>query len=115
MWGFTTPLIVKPDGTKYGKTESGTIWLDAERTSPFAMYQFFLNTPDEQVGDLLRYLTFLGHEEIGRSMPIPRRTRSAAPPNGPSPAPSSGSCTARARWPSARRPRRPSSARRSHA
>ncbi|MGO9854803.1 MAG: tyrosine--tRNA ligase [Acidimicrobiales bacterium] len=64
VWGFTTPLIVKPDGTKYGKTESGTIWLDAKRTSPFAMYQFFLNTPDEQVGDLLRYLTFLDHEEI---------------------------------------------------
>jgi tyrosyl-tRNA synthetase len=64
VWGFTTPLIVKPDGTKYGKTESGTIWLDAKRTSPFAMYQFFLNTPDEQVGDLLRYLTFLDHDEI---------------------------------------------------
>jgi tyrosyl-tRNA synthetase len=64
VWGFTTPLIVKPDGTKYGKTESGTIWLDAKRTSPFAMYQFFVNTPDEQVGDLLRYLTFLDREEI---------------------------------------------------
>ncbi len=50
MWGLTTPLIVKPDGTKYGKTESGTVWLDPKRTSPFAMYQFFLNTPDEQVG-----------------------------------------------------------------
>ncbi len=64
VWGFTTPLIVKADGTKYGKTESGTVWLDPKRTSPFAMYQFFLNTPDERVGELLRFLTFLGHEEI---------------------------------------------------
>jgi tyrosyl-tRNA synthetase len=64
VWGFTTPLILKADGTKYGKTESGTVWLDAGRTSPFAMYQFFLNTPDEQVGQLLRFLTFLEHEEI---------------------------------------------------
>jgi tyrosyl-tRNA synthetase len=55
---------VKPDGTKYGKTETGTVWLDPDRTSPFAMYQFFLNTADEQVGELLRYLTFLGHDEI---------------------------------------------------
>jgi tyrosyl-tRNA synthetase len=64
VWGFTTPLILKADGTKYGKTESGTVWLDPGRTSPFAMYQFFLNTPDEQVGQLLRFLTFLEHEEI---------------------------------------------------
>ncbi len=64
VWGFTTPLILKADGTKYGKTESGTVWLDPKRTSPFAMYQFFLNTPDEQVGELLRYLTFFTHEEI---------------------------------------------------
>ncbi len=63
-WGLTTPLVVKPDGTKYGKTETGTVWLDARRTSPFAMYQFFVNTPDEQVGELLRFLTFLGHEEV---------------------------------------------------
>jgi tyrosyl-tRNA synthetase len=64
VWGFTTPLIVKPDGTKYGKTEAGTVWLDASRTTPYAMYQFFVNTPDEQVGELLRYLTFLEHAEI---------------------------------------------------
>jgi len=63
-WGLTTPLIVKPDGTKYGKTETGTVWLDPARTSPFAMYQFFVNTPDEQVGQLLRFLTFLPHHEI---------------------------------------------------
>jgi len=64
VWGLTTPLVVKPDGTKYGKTESGTVWLDPKRTSPFAMYQFFLNTPDEQVTDLIRYLTFLDHDQI---------------------------------------------------
>jgi tyrosyl-tRNA synthetase len=64
VWGFTTPLIVKPDGTKYGKTESGTVWLDGRRTSPYTMYQFFVNTSDEQVGELLRYLTFLTHDEI---------------------------------------------------
>jgi len=64
VWGLTTPLILKPDGTKYGKSETGTVWLDPARTSPFAMYQFFVNTPDEQVGELLRYLTFLGHDEI---------------------------------------------------
>jgi tyrosyl-tRNA synthetase len=63
-WGFTTPLIVKPDGTKYGKTESGTVWLDPRRTSPYTMYQFFVNTSDAQVGELLRYLTFLSHDEI---------------------------------------------------
>jgi tyrosyl-tRNA synthetase len=64
VWGFTTPLILKADGTKYGKTESGTVWLDPKRTSPFTMYQFFLNTPDEQVGELLRFLTFLEHDVI---------------------------------------------------
>jgi tyrosyl-tRNA synthetase len=64
VWGFTTPLIVKADGTKYGKTESGTVWLDPTRTSPFTMYQFFLNTPDDQVGELLRFLTFLEHDAI---------------------------------------------------
>jgi tyrosyl-tRNA synthetase len=64
VWGFTTPLLVKADGTKYGKSETGTVWLDPARTSPYAMYQFFVNTPDEQVGQLLRMLTFLDHGEI---------------------------------------------------
>jgi tyrosyl-tRNA synthetase len=56
--------VVKADGTKYGKTESGTVWLDPRRTSPYAMYQFFVNTPDDQVGQLLRFLTFLEHAEL---------------------------------------------------
>jgi tyrosyl-tRNA synthetase len=64
VWGFTTPLILKPDGTKYGKTEAGTVWLDPRRTSPFTMYQFFVNTVDEQVGQLIRFLTFLNHAAI---------------------------------------------------
>ena len=64
VWGLTTPLVLKADGTKFGKTETGTVWLDPARTSPFAMYQFFLNTVDAMVGPYLRYFTFLSHEEI---------------------------------------------------
>ena len=64
VWGLTTPLVVKADGTKLGKTETGNVWLSASRTSPFALYQFFLNTPDAMVGAYLRYYTFLSHEEI---------------------------------------------------
>jgi tyrosyl-tRNA synthetase len=64
VWGLTTPLVLKADGTKFGKTETGTIWLDPARTSPFAMYQFFLNTVDAMVGPYLRYFTFLSHAEI---------------------------------------------------
>jgi tyrosyl-tRNA synthetase len=64
VWGLTTPLLLKPDGTKYGKSESGTLWLDARRTSPFAMYQFLFNSEDAVVGTYLRYYSFLSHEEI---------------------------------------------------
>jgi tyrosyl-tRNA synthetase len=64
VWGLTTPLVVKADGTKLGKTESGNMWLSAARTSPFALYQFFLNTPDAMVGAYLRFYTFLSHEDI---------------------------------------------------
>ncbi len=64
VWGLTTPLVVKEDGTKLGKTEAGNVWLSADRTSPFALYQFFVNTPDSMVGTYLRYFTFLSHEEI---------------------------------------------------
>ncbi len=63
-WGLTTPLVVKADGTKFGKTESGTVWLDPARTSPYQLYQFFLRTEDEVVGSYLRYFTFLPHEAI---------------------------------------------------
>ncbi len=64
VWGLTTPLLVKADGTKFGKTESGTVWLDAERTSPYQLYQFFLRSEDAVVGTYLRYLTFLDREAI---------------------------------------------------
>ena len=63
-WGLTTPLVLKADGTKFGKTESGTVWLDAARTSPYQLYQFFLRSEDAVVGTYLRYFTFLSHEEI---------------------------------------------------
>jgi tyrosyl-tRNA synthetase len=64
VWGLTTPLVLKADGTKFGKSETGAVWLDPARTSPFAMYQFFLNTVDAMVGGYLRFFTFLSHEEI---------------------------------------------------
>ena len=56
---FATPLVTKADGTKYGKTEGGALWLDPEMMSPYAFYQFWLNVEDEKVGELLRIFTFL--------------------------------------------------------
>ena len=61
---FATPLVTKADGTKYGKTEGGALWLDADMMSPYAFYQFWLNAEDEKVGELLRIFTFLTREEI---------------------------------------------------
>ena len=61
---FATPLITRADGTKYGKTEGGALWLDPEMMSPYAFYQFWLNVEDEKVGELLRIFTFLPREEI---------------------------------------------------
>ncbi|MGH8840187.1 MAG: tyrosine--tRNA ligase [Jiangellaceae bacterium] len=61
---FATPLLTKADGTKYGKTESGTIWLDPDMTSPYAFYQHWLNVEDSQVPMLLRSLSFRPREEI---------------------------------------------------
>ena len=61
---FATPLLTKADGTKYGKTEGGALWLDPEMMSPYAFYQFWLNVEDAKVGELLRVFTFLSHEEI---------------------------------------------------
>jgi tyrosyl-tRNA synthetase len=79
-WGLTTPLVLRADGTKYGKTESGTVWLDAARTSPFAMYQFLFNSPDEVVGSYLRYFTFLDRaaiEDLDRATAAHPERRSA--------------------------------------
>lgn len=64
VFGLTLPLITKADGTKFGKTESGTIWLDANKTSPYAFYQFWLATADADVYRFLRYYTFLSCAEI---------------------------------------------------
>ncbi len=63
-YGLTTPLVLKADGTKFGKTASGAVWLDPELTSPFRFYQFLLQSTDAVVGAYLRYFTFLEHEEI---------------------------------------------------
>ncbi|HVM65389.1 MAG TPA: tyrosine--tRNA ligase [Acidimicrobiales bacterium] len=63
-YGFTFPLVTKADGTKFGKSEAGNVWLDARRTSPYAMYQFFLRSEDAVVGAYLRYYTFRSREEI---------------------------------------------------
>jgi tyrosyl-tRNA synthetase len=56
--------VLKPDGSKFGKSESGTVWLDRRRTSPYAFFQFWLRTGDAQVGTYLRRLTLLGRAEI---------------------------------------------------
>ena len=64
VFGLTLPLVTKSDGTKFGKTESGTIWLDADKTSPYAFYQFWLGTADADVYRFLRYFTFLSLSEI---------------------------------------------------
>ena len=61
---LATPLLTKADGTKFGKTESGTVWLDRELTSPYAFHQFFLNAEDAKVVDYLKVFSFRSHEEI---------------------------------------------------
>ena len=63
-YGLTVPLITKSDGTKFGKTESGAVWLDPKKTSPYAFYQFWLNTADADVYRFMRFFTFLAVEEI---------------------------------------------------
>ena len=65
-YGLTMPLITKADGTKFGKTESGTVWLDPKKTSPYEMYQFLVNAEDAKVIEYLKRLTFLDKEEIER-------------------------------------------------
>lgn len=62
--GLTVPLVTTSAGTKFGKTEAGAVWLDADRTSPYAFYQFWLGTEDADVGRYLRFYTLLGREEI---------------------------------------------------
>jgi tyrosyl-tRNA synthetase len=64
LYGITWPLLTKSDGAKMGKTESGAVWLSAERTSPYAFYQYWFNTEDADVGKCLRMLTELPRAEI---------------------------------------------------
>lgn len=64
VWGLTTPLVVKADGTKIGKTESGTVWLDRRRTSPYQLYQWLVRSEDAVVGAYLRYFTWLDRARL---------------------------------------------------
>lgn len=61
---LTCPLVTKKDGTKFGKSESGAVWLSADRTSPYALYQFLVNLEDEMVGTFLRFYSLCSHDEI---------------------------------------------------
>lgn len=63
-WGLTFPLITKADGTKFGKTEGGAVWLDPEKTSPYRFYQFFINTEDSMVIGYLKKFTLLSQSDI---------------------------------------------------
>ncbi len=63
-FALTTPLIKKADGTKFGKTEGGNVWLDPKRTSPYKFYQFWLNTSDEDCSTFIRIFSLTGREEI---------------------------------------------------
>lgn len=63
-YAFTMPLLTKSDGTKFGKTNGKAVWLDAKKTSPYEMYQFFINSEDSKVIDYLKFLTFLSKDEI---------------------------------------------------
>src|SRR5208282_1939685 len=82
-WGLTFPLITKADGTKFGKTEDGAVWLDGRKTSPYRFYQFFVNTEDGMVSAYLRKFTLLPADEIEslearhKSNPAPREAHRA--------------------------------------
>jgi tyrosyl-tRNA synthetase len=65
-YGLTGPLVTKADGTKFGKSEGGAIWLDAAKTSPYEFWQFWINAEDQKVIDYLKVFTFLDHDEIRR-------------------------------------------------
>jgi tyrosyl-tRNA synthetase len=74
---LATPLLTKSDGTKFGKTEGGTVWLDPELTSPYAFFQFWLNAEDAAVDNLLRVFTFLPAEEVDRLVEATRERPAA--------------------------------------
>ncbi len=64
VFGLTVPLITKSDGTKFGKTEGGAVWLDPKKTSPYKFYQFWINTADSDVYHFLKFFTFMSIEDI---------------------------------------------------
>ncbi|NJI03514.1 tyrosine--tRNA ligase [Staphylococcus agnetis] len=64
VYGLTIPLVTKSDGKKFGKSESGAVWLDKDKTSPYEFYQFWINTSDEDVIKFLKYFTFLSQDDI---------------------------------------------------
>jgi tyrosyl-tRNA synthetase len=64
VFGLTVPLATKTDGAKFGKTETGTIWLDAKKTTPYQFYQFWINTDDRDAIQYLKFFTFLSRQEI---------------------------------------------------
>jgi len=72
-YGVTLPLVTKSDGSKFGKTETGTVWLDEKKTSPYEMFQFWLNTADDDVVTYLKYFTFLEPGEIDDLQSTTRR------------------------------------------
>jgi len=80
VWGLVFPLLTRADGAKYGKTATGTVWLDAKKTSPYRFYQFFVNADDADVLSLLRTLTFLPRESIAAlEAEIQRQPEARAP------------------------------------
>ncbi len=64
VFGLTAPLVTKSDGTKFGKTAGGAVWLDSEKTTPYEFYQFWINVSDDDVVKLLKFFTFISHDEI---------------------------------------------------
>lgn len=83
VFGLTCPLVTKADGAKFGKTESGAIWLDGSKTTPYEFYQFWINAEDQKVVDYLKFFTFLEHnaildlEEAVRQQPEKREAQRA--------------------------------------
>ena len=93
--GLVWPLMTTASGTKFGKTEAGTVWLDPQRTSPFRFYQFWLNSDDRDVVRYLKLFTFMSRDEVDAAGERRRPTTpNAARRNARSPVPSPRSCTA---------------------
>ena len=108
---LTTPLVTKADGTKFGKTEGGTVWLDADLMSPYAFYQFWINVEDASVVDYLKIFTTARVRRSRSWSARCARSRSGARRSGPSPRTSPRWCMGPKRPRPSRRPARPCSAR----